>query len=60
MYCDGQNWKVLKEHFPDGYADMTAIKSKVDVSGIIGYQVLKECISYFDFDSEKISVSLNN
>lgn len=42
------------------YADMTAIKSKVDVSGIIGYQVLKECISYFDFDSETISVSLNN
>lgn len=42
------------------YADMTAIKSKVDVSGIIGYQVLKECISYFDFDSETISVRLNN
>lgn len=42
------------------YADMTAVKSKVDVSGIIGYQVLKECISYFDFDSETISVSQNN
>jgi hypothetical protein len=36
--------------------NMAAIKAKVDVSGVIGYQILKDCISYFDFVAGKISI----
>jgi len=36
--------------------NMAAIKAKVDVSGVIGYQVLKDCTSYFDFEAGKISI----
>ena len=34
--------------------DMSAIQSKLPVSGVIGYQILKDCISYFDFEEGKI------
>lgn len=36
--------------------NIDAIKAKVDVSGVIGYQVLKDCISYFDFENKKIGI----
>ena len=36
--------------------NMVAIKAKVDVSGVIGYQILKDCSSYFDFEAGKISI----
>lgn len=36
--------------------NMAAIKAKVDVSGVIGYQVLKDYISHFDFEAGKISI----
>ena len=36
--------------------NMAAIKAKVDVSGVIGYQVLKDYISHFDFETGKISI----
>ena len=36
--------------------NIDAIKAKVDVSGVIGYQVLKDCVSYFDFKNGKIGI----
>ena len=32
------------------------IKAKVEVSGVIGYQVLKDYVTYFDFKNEKIGI----
>ena len=36
--------------------NIDAIKAKVDVSGVIGYQVLKDYVSYFDFKNEKLGI----
>ena len=36
--------------------DMSAIHSKLPVSGVIGYQILKDGISYFDFEAGKIFI----
>ena len=36
--------------------DMSAIQSKLPVSGVIGYQILKDGISYFDFEEGKIFI----
>lgn len=36
--------------------NIDAIKAKVEVSGVIGYQVLKDCVTYFDFKNEKIGI----
>ena len=36
--------------------DMSAIQSKLPVSGVIGYQILKDGISYFDFEAGKIYI----
>lgn len=45
------------------YSDITAvmhnmddIKAKVSVSGVIGYQLLKNRLSFFDFGNEKIGI----
>lgn len=48
------------------YSDVTAvmhniddIKLKVPVSGVIGYQVLKNRLSFFDFKNEKIGIKFH-
>lgn len=36
--------------------NMASIKARADVSGVIGYQVLKDCVSFFDFQAGRISI----
>ena len=36
--------------------NIDAIQAKVAVSGVIGYQVLKDSVSYFDFKNERIGI----
>ena len=53
------NVSALGREYKDIIAVMNnidAIKAKVDVSGVIGYQVLKDCVSYFDFKNEKLGI----
>lgn len=53
------NLSALGKTYKDVLAVMNnidSIKAKVDVSGVIGYQILKDYVSYFDFAREIIGI----